>query len=147
MRLLIEINSIFFTFSTSLFLKKVFKKARQVGLLLALKLQSQVQGPVNPFQSSAWHGKPSPKVTLCPEHSFTTFPCFKSDRPLPSPRSSWLPAHPHIYVCLLSVFRSPLNCVLAGQTHSTRPKTRQEKVIEFPRSCQMHKKPQVLRCG
>lgn len=59
----------------------------------------------------------------------------------PSPRSPWPAAHPHISVCLLSVFRSPLNCALAGQTHSTRPKTQREEVIKFPHLCQTYKAP------
>lgn len=129
-----------------------FKKTRQVGTFPALKLQSQIQGPVNPSQpktSFSPHRLP-PKSSFVLKHSFTTFPRLQIRQAPPPP-----PGHPgclpiHTFnVCLLSVFRSPLNCVLAGQTYSTRPKTRRgEKVIEFPPSCQTHrKKPRVLRCG
>lgn len=72
---------------------------------------------------------------LCPQTFLHDLTLLKI-RLAPSPRSPWLAAHPHIYVCLLSVFRSPLNCALAGQTHSTRPKTQREKVIKFPHLCQ-----------
>lgn len=74
---------------------------------------------------------------LCPQTFLHDLTLLKI-RPAPSPRSAWLPAHPHISVCLLSVFRSPLNCALAGQTHSARPKTQRGKVIEFPHLCQTH---------
>lgn len=75
---------------------------------------------------------------LCPQTFLHDLTLLKI-RLAPSPRSPWLAAHPHIYVCLLSVFRSPLNCALAGQTHSTRPKTHREKVIKFPHLCQTYK--------
>lgn len=75
---------------------------------------------------------------LCPQTFLHDLTLLKI-RLAPSPRSPWLAAHPHIYVCLLSVFRSPLNCALAGQTHSTRPKTQREKVIKFPHLCQTYK--------
>lgn len=109
----------------------------------ALKLQSQVQGPVNPSQpnvrlSPRW--LPPSQVLSWNIPSRPSQLQIRQAPPPPPGHPGWLPIHT-FNVCLLSVFRSPLNGVLAGQTYSTRPKTRQEeKVIEFPTSCQTHRK-------
>jgi len=106
------------------------------GNVFALNLQLG-SSSVNPFQSNIRLSVHSPSQ-LCPQTFLHDLTLLKI-RLAPSPRSPWLAAHPHIYVCLLSVFRSPLNCALAGQTHSTRPKTHREKVIKFPHLCQTYK--------
>lgn len=59
-----------------------------------------------------------------------------------TPRLSlrWPSARTHICVCLLSVFRGPLNSALAGPDTLTSPlrPTEWRKVIRFPYPCQTH---------
>lgn len=52
----------------------------------------------------------------------------------------WPSARTHICVCLLSVFRGPLNSALAGPDTLTSPlrPTERRKVIRFPYPCQTH---------
>lgn len=98
--------------------------------------------PVNPRQPdlrlSALH---SPSQ-LCP-HAFLHDLTLLKTRAAPSPaQPGCLPIHTRLSAapCL----QKPINCALAGQTHSARPKTRREEVIKFPHLRQTSKAPSSL---
>jgi len=105
-----------------------------VGMSLEEEKQENSCGPEENYaidpEKKFHRAPPAPSANSGLKHSFSTSPCLKSTGPIP--RSPWLTAHPHIYVCLLSVFRSPLNCALASQTPSPCPETQREWVIKFP---------------